>query len=224
MSVRDRAGINQHQKLFNLSGGPKAPANGQEFAQVIAEAAGLDGDDALAARQSEAFFGDDGFGFDDFLDLVNPLQHIPIVSSIYRELTGDTISEGARIFGGALYGGPIGLASAIGNSAVKQATSKDVGELALSAFARDLAAPTAQRKVPDYLDRMSKADKALLLSSIGLTPETVEKAAPLVTAPKKAQELFVRSVATPDTTPVNNAVMEWSDSKVPPGIEPNSPD
>ncbi|MGB6086494.1 MAG: hypothetical protein WBF74_07845, partial [Parvibaculum sp.] len=31
------------------------------------------------------------FGFSDFLDVINPLQHIPIVSSIYRELTGDEL-------------------------------------------------------------------------------------------------------------------------------------
>ena len=115
MSVRDRAGIQHHHKLFDMSGAPGAPNSGREFGQVIAEAAGLDPDGALAARESDGFFGADGFGFDDFLDLINPLQHIPIISTIYREITGDTISDGARIFGGALFGGPPGFAAAIGN-------------------------------------------------------------------------------------------------------------
>ncbi|MDP6473864.1 MAG: hypothetical protein QF894_03030 [Alphaproteobacteria bacterium] len=88
MSTRDRAGIQHHQKLFDMS---DAPNSGKEFGQIIAEAAGLDGDGALAARDSGGFFGADGFGFDDFLDLINPLQHIPIISTIYREITGDTI-------------------------------------------------------------------------------------------------------------------------------------
>lgn len=51
-----------------------------------------------------------GFSFFDFLDIINPLQHIPIVSSIYRHFTGDEIGGPARVAGGALFGGPIGAA------------------------------------------------------------------------------------------------------------------
>lgn len=48
------------------------------------------------------------FGFLDFLDIINPLQHIPVVSTIYQHVTGDTIKPAAEIFGGALFGGPVG--------------------------------------------------------------------------------------------------------------------
>ncbi|MBT5013959.1 MAG: hypothetical protein HON02_05865, partial [Rhodospirillaceae bacterium] len=34
-------------------------------------------------------FGADGFTFLDFLDIINPLQHIPVVGSLYRDMTGD---------------------------------------------------------------------------------------------------------------------------------------
>ena len=44
-------------------------------------------------------FGDDGFTFLDFLDIINPLQHIPVVSTIYRDLTGDTLDYGSRVAG-----------------------------------------------------------------------------------------------------------------------------
>ena len=37
------------------------------------------------------FFGKDGFTFLDFLDVINPLQHIPIISSVYRSITNDSI-------------------------------------------------------------------------------------------------------------------------------------
>ena len=148
MSARDRAGVQHHDKLFGLSGAPTAPNGGREFGQVIAEAAGLDGDGALAARDSDAFFGEDGFGWDDFLDLINPLQHIPIVSTIYRELTGDTISPGARILGGAIFGGPVGFAAALGNAAVEQVAGKDVGELALSLF--ETEAPESETLTAEF--------------------------------------------------------------------------
>ena len=48
------------------------------------------------------FFGKDGFTFLDFLDMVNPLHHIPIVSTLYQSITGDTIDPGAKIVGGTL--------------------------------------------------------------------------------------------------------------------------
>ncbi len=50
--------------------------------------------------------------FDDFVDMVNPLQHIPVVSTIYRAVTGESINPVSRIAGDALYGGVFGLASA----------------------------------------------------------------------------------------------------------------
>lgn len=50
--------------------------------------------------------------FDDFIDMINPLEHIPVVSSIYRAVTGDTINPVARIAGDVLYGGILGPVSA----------------------------------------------------------------------------------------------------------------
>jgi hypothetical protein len=50
--------------------------------------------------------------FDDFVDMVNPLEHIPVISSIYRAIAGETINPVSRIAGDTLYGGIMGLASA----------------------------------------------------------------------------------------------------------------
>lgn len=72
---------------------------------------------------------DDGeFSFFDLLDVVNPLQHIPIVSTLYREISGDTIGNPARIAGGFLFGGVIGLAGSVANAIVDETTGKDVGD------------------------------------------------------------------------------------------------
>ncbi|MCP5198746.1 MAG: hypothetical protein H6977_01950 [Gammaproteobacteria bacterium] len=64
-------------------------------------------------------FGDDGFTFGDLVDLVNPLQHIPVLGSYYRKWTGDTIAPALRIAGGALFGGPIGAGFAAAGLAVE---------------------------------------------------------------------------------------------------------
>ena len=42
------------------------------------------------------FFGKDGFTFLDFLDVINPLQHIPIISSVYRSITNDSMNRAQR--------------------------------------------------------------------------------------------------------------------------------
>lgn len=82
-------------------------------------------------------FGDDGFTFDDFLDIINPLQHIPGVATLYRELTGDTINPGARMIGDTIFGGGIGLAMSVINSAVEETTGLDIGANVIAMFSND---------------------------------------------------------------------------------------
>lgn len=79
-------------------------------------------------------FGDDGFTFSDLLDVINPLQHIPVVSSLYRNLTGDALGPLPHIAGGALFGGPIGAAASLVNVIISEATGKDMGEHVLALF------------------------------------------------------------------------------------------
>ena len=79
-------------------------------------------------------FGADGPSFDDLLDAINPLQHLPIVGTIYRALTGDRLSDGARLAGGALYGGPVGLVAAMAGIGYEQATGRGLEETAFAAL------------------------------------------------------------------------------------------
>ncbi len=66
-------------------------------------------------------------GFGDLLQALNPLQNLPIVGTIYRELTGEAIEPSARVVGGLIYGGPIGIASALVNAIVEGDSGKDIG-------------------------------------------------------------------------------------------------
>ena len=43
-----------------------------------------------ATKRDSQFFGADGFTFDDFVDIINPLHHVPLIGSLYRWATGDT--------------------------------------------------------------------------------------------------------------------------------------
>lgn len=90
--------------------------------------------EAPSPDAGDAYWGGDGFSFDDLLDLINPFQQIPIVSTLYRAATGDAISAGARILGGTLLGGPVGFAVAAINAIVEGETGKDVGAHLLAMF------------------------------------------------------------------------------------------
>lgn len=66
------------------------------------------------------------FGFGDLIDMVNPLQHLPVIGHLYRQLTGDEIKPIGQIMGGALFGGPLGAAAGLVNAVIEQETGKDV--------------------------------------------------------------------------------------------------
>ena len=79
-------------------------------------------------------FGNDGFTFLDFLDIINPLQHFPVIGTLYRELTGDTLDPGSRVLGGTLFLGPVGTVVSLANVLVDDATGRDMGEHVMSFF------------------------------------------------------------------------------------------
>ncbi|WP_259781803.1 hypothetical protein [Aestuariispira ectoiniformans] len=113
---------------------PKAAATKANDSNETTRTARNDKD---APKENPDFFGKDGLTFGDFLDIVNPLQHLPVIGTIYRELTGDDISPGARLAGDTLYGGPLGMASAVVNNAMEEHSGKDMGETVLAYFTGD---------------------------------------------------------------------------------------
>jgi hypothetical protein len=75
-----------------------------------------------------------GFSFHDLLNIVNPLQHLPVISTIYRAITGDTIKPFDKIAGDTLYGGVIGFVSSLADTIFEKITGKDFGDTVLSLF------------------------------------------------------------------------------------------
>ncbi len=74
------------------------------------------------------------FSFHDFLSIINPLQHLPVVSTLYRAITGDKIGTPEKIAGDALYGGLLGAVASIADAAFEAITGKDVGDTVLAMF------------------------------------------------------------------------------------------
>jgi len=72
--------------------------------------------------------------FDDVLDVVNPLQHFPIVGTVYRALTHDQIKTPEKVAGDTLYGGVMGLASSLADVGFEKITGHNFGDTVMALF------------------------------------------------------------------------------------------
>lgn len=127
------------------SSGRAIPRIGRSFAEIATQAQAkqpthlraAEGQTKPANRRSFSLWQNGAFSFGDLLDIVNPLQHIPIVATIYRNMSGDALGMGPRMIGGALWGRLGGLVSGVVNAVVEWLTGKDIGDHVYAAFFGD---------------------------------------------------------------------------------------
>lgn len=150
------------------------------------------GEAASGEKRHRGLFGPDGFSFGALLDAINPLQHIPIVSTIYRAITGDKIEAGPRMIGGAIFGGPIGFVASMVNAMIEEATGKDVGDHVLAVAGIDLGGDKPQENVGPVLAAAPPAEAAQEAAAqpIQLPPDML--------AAMQPQAPAFRSAALPD--------------------------
>jgi len=134
---------------------------------------------------------DDDFSFHDLLSIVNPLQHFPVVSTIYRTVTGDTIKPFERVAGDTLYGGVWGFVSSVANIAFQQITGKDFGDTALALLeGNDDTADIATNGAPAHtsIASLSTMSGSVVASGVAATPAvaSVAVAASATVAPAAA--------------------------------------
>ena len=89
---------------------------------------------APADKPSSAASSDWDFSFHNLLDIINPLQHLPVIGTIYRAITGDHMGVPEKIAGDTLYGGMWGAVSAVADTAFEAITGKDFGATVLALF------------------------------------------------------------------------------------------
>ncbi|MBF0323862.1 MAG: hypothetical protein HQL42_02215 [Alphaproteobacteria bacterium] len=105
--------------------------------------------DAKTAGKDLSMFAEEEPSFWDVLDVINPLQHIPVINTLYQELTGDKIGVGARLAGGALFGGPLGLIASAAGCVIEQETGNTVGGHVLAMFKDDAPATAIAQAKPE---------------------------------------------------------------------------
>lgn len=161
------------------------PGQNSDFREVLAYA-------QTEPAENPAAPGEE-FGFGDIIDMINPLQHIPVVGHIYRSLTGDEIKPVSRIIGGAVFGGPIGAAGGIADAIVENETGHDITDNAF-AFLDGSDLPPKPPSIPNQDNpelRLARAEQTLsgdmpgnLLSFVdmragsGITIEKLDDAKP----------------------------------------------
>lgn len=156
--------------------------------------------------------GDDDPSFWDLLDVINPLQHIPVVNTLYQELTGDKIGVGARLAGGTLFGGVIGLAASAIGCIIEEETGDDIGGHVMALFKDDEpASQVAAQQPPDAPAKTAQAEtkaetttaQAAALPAIAL-PETTPPAQANAAAPMMfSSDGLVAPQAAAAAAPVN---------------------
>ena len=85
--------------------------------------------------------------FHDLLDIVNPLQHLPVIGTLYRAITGDHMGKFEKLAGDTLYGGLWGAVSSIADVAFEGLTGKSFEDTALALFKSDDKTRLASTKV-----------------------------------------------------------------------------
>jgi hypothetical protein len=121
--------------------------------------------------------------FHELLSELNPLQYIPVVGTIYRAVTGDTIPENARIAGSlvvsGLTGGPVGIALNIGMTALEKLTGVDPEKIEqhfLASFshpagATPIAAPAQPAAAPVQLSNLAFSNAQLAAYGVRAAPD-----------------------------------------------------
>ena len=122
---------------------------------------------ADAPRAAPAPPSSGGISFHDVLSALNPLQYLPVVGTIYRAVTGDTIPEGLRLGGSllvsGLMGGPIGLLTNVAMTIAEKVTGIDPERIAHATLVKlgltipDPASPSPSAASPAVASASSAA-------------------------------------------------------------------
>ncbi len=133
---------------------------------------------------------DEDLSIDDLVDLLNPLQHIPIVGTIYRAVTGDTIKPDVQVAGSVLFGLATGsvllsAASGIASAIFEQNTGEEpTVQVARALFGDEDTVQLAAVETP-AVEEAGASDEVLVAEAA--TPAAIKVADALPSFPEKLE-------------------------------------
>jgi hypothetical protein len=119
---------------------PATPASPASNVEQVTVAGAKPDDTAKAGGEHEGFFH-------HLLDVINPLQHLPIIGTIYRAITGEHIGPVEKVMGDTLYGGLWGAVSSFADVAFEGITGKSAEDTVLGWFSHGSGPRLASVKV-----------------------------------------------------------------------------
>lgn len=173
----------------------------------------------VAATEAEFLGHEGGFNFSDLLDVINPLQHIPIISTIYRAATGDEISAGAKMLGGGLLGGITGLLASAVDEIVKAETGSATGEKIYAALVGDVQSKTAETlDTAEQIVQARESEAAAMGSSLAAAAlsESATASRELLVSARAANAAILpqADAAQSLATPMKQAASKYRDAQI----------
>jgi hypothetical protein len=154
--------------------------------------------------------GEEDLTFADLLDAINPLQHLPIVSIIYRAITGEKIGLAAKLVGDTLYGGgPIAFlasgVSAVFEGASGTTASDMLADAGRSIFGGGPRAGTPRDAVAAYPTETAPTAEPEQIAAVDEAPaagdETAQRIARSVEQAQRAQAGLLLATIEPAAAP-----------------------
>jgi hypothetical protein len=155
---------------------------------------------AAASSEHSLLWDKSDFSFHDILDTINPLQHLPVISTVYRWLTGDTIGNLPRVIGDFLFGGPIGGATGLVSAGIKEATGRDPGEHVVAWLTDAVDGPTTDGTTAVASNTAAPSTPASASSSPSV-PSAAAAAVPAAASPMTAAAAVAAAAAAPAPAP-----------------------
>ena len=153
--------------------------------------------------------------FHHMLDIVNPLQHLPVIGTIYRAVTGEHIGPVEQIAGDTLYGGLWGAVSSVAEVAFEGITGKSAEDTVLAWFKggpdSQLVKPNtqfAQASLPSSDMPALPSESPVMASAQSNSPDVMALSASLTAkgitgdAASRAIDAYRRAIGSSTQTPV----------------------
>lgn len=163
---------------------------------------------------------DEDLSVDDLVDLLNPLQHIPIVGTIYRAVTGDTIKPDVQVVGSVLFGLATGsvllsAASGIASAIFEQNTGEEPTVQVARAIFGDEDTVQLAAAAPPVLEEAENTDKTMMAAMA--PPDAIKLAEALPSFPETIESDSLPSATTAaQTAQADKAYAEASSARVAP--------
>lgn len=153
-------------------------------------------DQASASKDSKS--SDWDFSFHNLLSIINPLEHLPVIGTLYRAITGTHIGVPERIAGDALYGGLWGAISGAADAVFEAVTGKDFGSTVLALFTghhHDKAVASNKAVAPAPSPDVRPADMAADMMALQASLDAKGMDTDLA---RRAMSAYRKSIALPD--------------------------